>query len=66
MKVGNVESVLENCDHVIADEIKLGGQIHFYMEPMCVIAYPSGEDGEMELISSTQNPSELQVLLIDC
>lgn len=56
-----MESVLESCEHVLADEIKLGGQIHFYLEPQSAIAIPKGEDGEMELIVATQNPSEVQV-----
>lgn len=56
-----MDSALENSEHVIADEIKLGGQIHFYMEPQSAIAIPKGEDGEMELIVATQNPAEVQV-----
>ncbi|OXA57862.1 Xanthine dehydrogenase/oxidase [Folsomia candida] len=63
LKVGDVDSALENSEHVIADEIKLGGQIHFYMEPQSAIAIPKGEDGEMELIVATQNPAEVQLLV---
>lgn len=33
LKVGDVEAVMESCEYVIADEVKIGGQIHFYMEP---------------------------------
>lgn len=38
----------------------MGGQEHFYMETNCHIAIPKGEDGEMEIISSTQNPTGVQ------
>ncbi|KAI9595521.1 xanthine dehydrogenase [Syncephalis fuscata] len=41
-------------------EYRMGGQEHFYLETHGCIAIPKGEDGEMELISCTQNPSETQ------
>ena len=34
---------------------------HFYLETQVTIAVPKGEDGEMELFVSTQNPTLTQV-----
>lgn len=36
-------------------------QEHFYLETQVTIAVPKGEDGEMELFVSTQNPTFTQV-----
>ena len=36
-------------------------QEHFYLETQATIAVPKGEDGEMELFVSTQNPTLTQV-----
>ena len=36
-------------------------QEHFYLETQATIAVPRGEDGEMELFVSTQNPTLTQV-----
>ena len=36
-------------------------QEHFYLETQTTIAVPKGEDGEMELFVSTQNPTLTQV-----
>lgn len=36
-------------------------QDHFYLETQVTIAVPKGEDGEMELFVSTQNPTFTQV-----
>ena len=36
-------------------------QEHFYLETQVTIAVPKGEDGEMELYVSTQNPTRTQV-----
>lgn len=37
-------------------------QEHFYLETQATIAVPKGEDGEMELFVSTQNPTLTQVM----
>ncbi|ELU10726.1 hypothetical protein CAPTEDRAFT_113030, partial [Capitella teleta] len=41
-------------------EMRVGGQEHFYMETHSCIAIPKGEDGEVEIISSTQNLNSAQ------
>ena len=38
----------------------MGGQEHFYLETNACICIPKPEDGEMEVWSSTQNPTETQ------
>lgn len=46
-------------------EMYIGGQEHFYLETHCTLAVPKGEDGEMELFASTQNPMKTQVFLMN-
>ena len=41
-----------------------GLQEHFYLETQASIAVPKGEDGEMELFVSTQNPTLTQVKIL--
>ncbi|KAG8239015.1 hypothetical protein J437_LFUL005072 [Ladona fulva] len=60
---GNIEEGFRKSDHVLNGEIHIGGQEHFYLETNCTIAVPKGEDDEMEVFSSTQNPSESQKLI---
>lgn len=46
---------------MVEGEVSMGGQEHFYLETHASLAVPRGEDGEMELFVSTQNPTETQV-----
>lgn len=39
----------------------MGGQEHFYFETNAHLAVPGKEDGEMEVFSSTQNPTATQM-----
>ncbi|GAC99094.1 xanthine dehydrogenase/oxidase [Pseudozyma hubeiensis SY62] len=48
-------------DHVLEGETRMGGQEHFYLETNACLVIPGKEDSEIEIISSTQNPSETQV-----
>ncbi|EMP24535.1 Xanthine dehydrogenase/oxidase [Chelonia mydas] len=57
---GDVQNGFEESDHIVEGEIYIGGQEHFYLETHCTIAVPKGEDGEMELFVSTQNPMKTQ------
>ena len=52
------ESVWEKADHVFSGVVRMGGQEHFYLETQACAVVPKPEDGEMEVYSSTQNPSE--------
>ena len=60
MKCGDVSAGFAAADHIIEDEVRFGAQEHFYLETQACIAVPH-EDGEMELFSSSQNPSKAQV-----
>lgn len=60
MKKGDVEATMKSAPRTLEGEMHVGGQEHFYLETNAHIAIPKGEDGEMEIISSTQNPTESQ------
>jgi len=60
---GDTDAGFAACDEVLEGEVRLGGQEHFYLETQGSVAVPKGEDGEMEVFASTQNPSETQVLV---
>ncbi|RPB28040.1 xanthine dehydrogenase [Terfezia boudieri ATCC MYA-4762] len=57
-----IEEALAEADHVFTGVSRIGGQEHFYLETNATIAIPK-EDGEMEIISSTQNPTEVQTYI---
>ncbi|MGZ3809763.1 MAG: molybdopterin cofactor-binding domain-containing protein, partial [Bacteriovorax sp.] len=58
-KRGDVDAALKKAPHVLKGEFECGGQEHFYMESQATIAYPL-ENGQMEIHSSSQHPSETQ------
>ncbi len=62
LEAGNVAEVLNSLEpeNILSGSLKIGGQEHFYMETQGCLAIPK-KDGEMELISSSQYPSEVQV-----
>ena len=55
---GDAEGAFKTADHVFSGIVRLGGQEHFYLETQACVVIPKPEDGEMEVWSSTQNPSE--------
>nr|POE65989.1 xanthine dehydrogenase [Quercus suber] len=57
---GDVEKAFEESDHVFTGIARMGGQEHFYLETNACVVVPKPEDGEMEVYSSTQNPTETQ------
>ena len=59
MRRGDVAAGLAAAPLRIEAEFHLGGQEHFYLEGQIAIATP-GEDGEMQVLSSTQHPTEAQ------
>ncbi|XP_077985221.1 xanthine dehydrogenase/oxidase-like [Glandiceps talaboti] len=59
-ETGDVEEEFERSDHVMAGEIMLGTQEHFYMETTSCICRPRDID-EMEVICTTQWPHSLQM-----
>ncbi|RDW60482.1 putative xanthine dehydrogenase HxA [Aspergillus mulundensis] len=60
IKNGDPESAFKDCDHVFEGVSRMGGQEHFYLETQACVAIPKPEDGEMEIWSGTQNPTETQ------
>ncbi|ETI28697.1 xanthine dehydrogenase [Cladophialophora carrionii CBS 160.54] len=60
---GDVDKAFQECDHVFEGTARMGGQEHFYLETNAALAIPKPEDGEMEIWSSTQNPSETQAYI---
>ncbi|XP_069682967.1 xanthine dehydrogenase-like [Periplaneta americana] len=63
MSSGDIEEAFKKADHELSGEVRMGGQDHFYLETHCAIAVPKGEDKEMEMICSSQFPSEVQRLV---
>ena len=55
---GDAEGAFKAADHVFSGVVRMGGQEHFYLETQACAVIPKPEDGEMEVYSSTQNPTE--------
>jgi xanthine dehydrogenase/oxidase len=51
------------ADHVFEGVARMGGQEHFYLETQASVVVPKPEDGEVEVFSSTQNPTETQTIV---
>lgn len=56
---GDVDAALKKSPHVLKGVFECGGQEHFYMESQASIVYPL-ENGQLEIHSSSQHPSETQ------
>jgi len=56
---GNVDEQLKAAPHTIEGSIIMQGHDHFYLESQVSIAYPL-EDGQIEVHSSSQHPTETQ------
>jgi len=59
MRRGDVDAALARAPLRIEGELASGGQDHFYLETQAALAIP-GEDGALEIHSSTQHPTEVQ------
>jgi xanthine dehydrogenase molybdopterin binding subunit/xanthine dehydrogenase small subunit len=59
MRRGDVMAALGDAPHVLEGEFSFGGQEHFYLEMQAAFAEP-GEDGTVQVTSSTQHPTEVQ------
>lgn len=55
-----MEEAFAQCDRIFEGQTRMGGQEHFYLETNAALVIPSGEDGCMEVWSSTQNTMETQ------
>jgi xanthine dehydrogenase large subunit len=64
IEYGNIEQGFNDSDHVINSTLNVGGQEHWYLETHSSIAVP-GEGDEMTVYSSSQNPTETQILVAE-
>jgi xanthine dehydrogenase large subunit len=61
---GDVDAELATAPHRLRGTFTVGGQEQFYLESQAAIAYP-GEQGQMVVHSSTQNPTEIQAVVAE-
>jgi len=55
-----MDEAFAQCDRMFEGTTRMGGQEHFYLETNAALSIPSGEDGAVEVWSSTQNTMETQ------
>ncbi|XP_073816384.1 xanthine dehydrogenase-like [Musca autumnalis] len=60
--VGDVEKAFAEAEHIHEGSCRMGGQEHFYLETQASYAMPRDSD-EIELLSATQHPTEIQKLV---
>jgi xanthine dehydrogenase large subunit len=56
---GEVEANLDKSPHQLSGVLVIQGADHFYLESQAAVVYPK-EDGQLEVHSSTQHPTETQ------
>ncbi len=61
---GDAEVALKQAPHTLKGEFFCNGQEQFYLESQATLAIPE-DDGNVRLISSTQNPTESQVVVAE-
>ena len=59
---GDADAALAAAPHRLQGQFHIGGQEHFYLEGQVAMALP-GEEGAMQIWSSTQHPTEVQKLV---
>ncbi len=59
---GDPERAIREAEHILEGVFENQGQDHFYLESQAAIAYP-GEQGQLTVHSSTQNPTEVQEVI---
>ncbi|CAH2306016.1 aldehyde oxidase-like [Pelobates cultripes] len=60
---GDIDEAFKSADQVHEGEIFMGGQEHFYMETQSMRVVPKGEDREMDVYISTQDPTGVQEMI---
>ncbi|TNC50176.1 xanthine dehydrogenase molybdopterin binding subunit [Rubellimicrobium rubrum] len=60
---GDAEAALAKAPRRLEGSMEIGGQEHFYLEGQAALALPG--EGQMEVHSSTQHPSEIQHKVAD-
>ncbi len=61
---GDVDAALASSHRIVEGDVEIGGQEHFYLESNISIVVP-GEQGQMTVHSSTQHPSEVQMMVAE-
>jgi xanthine dehydrogenase large subunit len=61
---GKVDENLATAPHRLSGTFTSGGQEQFYLESQAALAYP-GEQGQIIVHSSTQNPTEIQAVVAE-
>lgn len=56
---GDAAAALTTAPRRLSGRVRMGGQEHFYLESQVALAIP-GEDDDVTVFSSTQNPTEVQ------
>ena len=59
---GDAEAAMEKSPNTVSGNVSCGGQDHFYLESHIALAVP-GEDRDMTVYSSTQHPTEAQLMV---
>ncbi|MCX6125963.1 MAG: molybdopterin-dependent oxidoreductase [Proteobacteria bacterium] len=59
ISTGDVAAAMKSSPKTLSGKIKLAGADHFYLESNACVAYPR-ENGQIEVHSSTQHPTETQ------
>jgi xanthine dehydrogenase large subunit len=61
---GDLAAAFASAAHALTGELHIGGQEHFYLESQIAIVIP-GEQGQITIHSSTQHPSEVQMMVAE-
>jgi xanthine dehydrogenase large subunit len=64
MSRGDVDAGFAAAARTLEGSLEIGGQEHFYLESQVAIVIP-GEKGQMTVHSSTQHPSEVQMMVAE-
>lgn len=62
---GDIRKGFKEADYVMEGEYFNHGQEQFYLESQAAVAYPVDRD-EVDVLSSTQNPTEIQHVVAKC
>lgn len=62
--MGEVQTALSQAEHTASGRLQIGGQEHMYLEGQVSLAVP-GEEGRMNIYTSSQHPSEVQKLVAE-
>ncbi len=64
IECGNVDEAFSTSAHVLRGTLSTGAQEHWYLETQTALAVP-GEEKEMKVYASTQNPAETQAIVAE-